>query len=1093
MVQTTAAAAPASVIQSVSTATIVLGFIGVLLSLPAWFLFIKASSTLYRFISAGQPTATRVNQPVRRLWTMFKEIFGHTTMLNKPWVGVAHWFVMLGFLFGSIVWFEAYVQAFNPAGGWPFLHSWPVYHFVEEVLSVGTVLGILFLIFVRLKLGDSKRSSRFNNSNTTSARVIEAIVLVEGLGMLLVKAGKIATFGGGHPVADFLSIHIAKLLPASAIMVSVFAVFKLLGGMVFLILVARNLTWGVAWHRFLAFFNIYFRRFPDGQQALGKLKPMESKGKALTLDNVEDDDTLGVGHLKDASWKMLLDVSTCTECGRCQDQCPAWATDKPLSPKKLVMDIREAAVANASYLMEPEDSHAGVDVLKMAGETGVISDDVLWGCTNCGACVEQCPVDIEHIDHIADLRRFRVLSDSEFPSELTGLFKNLEAKGNPWGGNNKERLTWVEEARRDGLEVPIFGEDIADFEETEYLFWVGCAGAFDEEGKKTTRAVVDLLHTAGVKFAVLSKGETCTGDPARRAGNEFLFQMLAAENIETLNGVFEGVPQGQRKIITTCPHCFNTLRNEYPDFDGHYDVFHHTQLLNRLVREKLITPVPRTEKNRKPITYHDPCFLGRHNKVFDPPRELLGVTGMELREMDRNKNEGFCCGAGGARMFMEENIGTRINENRTAEALATGAEEIAVGCPFCSVMIGNGVKALSDAPKAEQPKVRDISRMLRDSVLIDGALPTPREKLFLEPPVRETMNLGITPKSKNKSAPAAATPASADTSALQAEDTSSKQVQFPAASPQVPVIPGSAAPAAPGGAPAAPGSTPTVPGGTPVAPGSAAPSAPGGAPAAPGSAPIAPGTSAPAPSAPGGAPVAPGSATPKMPTPGGAPAAPGSSPMAPMAPGAPPMAPGASAPKPPAAISIPTPPGGAPVPPGGAPASPGSAPTPTASASIPAPPGSAPTSPGGAPMAPGAASPAAPGSTHRAPGASAPKLPAAFSTPTPPVGAPVPPGGAPAAPGNIPMAPGASAPIPTAPGGTPMAPGTSAPAAPGAPGSAPMAPGASAPKPPAAISTPMPPSGAPVPPGGAPAAPGSATPPASNPTDPEESSDEKDH
>ncbi len=352
------------------------------------------------------------------------------------------------------------------------------------------------------------------------------------------------------------------------------------------------------------------------------------------------------------------------------------------------MDLGNSALDNY-------DSHAGLDVLSMAGE---VDPDVLWSCTSCGACVDQCPVDIEHIDHITDLRRFKVLAESEFPSELTGLFKNIETKGNPWGRNSSERASWVKEARRDGLEVPVVGEDIDDFADTEYLFWVGCAGAYDDHGKRTTRAVVELLETAGVKYAVLSTGETCTGDPARRAGNEYLFQMQAAQNVDTLNAAFDGVPAGQRKIVTTCPHCFNTIRNEYPDFDGHFDVFHHTQLLNRLVRDGRLTPVPRTAENRKPITYHDPCFLGRHNKVFDPPRELLESTGMQVAEMDKNRDEAFCCGAGGARMFMEENIGQRMNEFRTEQALETGAEEIATACPFCTSMFDGGVKAWGRRP-----------------------------------------------------------------------------------------------------------------------------------------------------------------------------------------------------------------------------------------------------------------------------------------------------------------------------------------------------------------------------------------------------------
>lgn len=787
---------PLAAASAVTPTTIVLGVFGIVLSLPAWFFFLRAAWRLYSFITSGQPSPGRMNNPVRRAWQTCKEVFFHTELMRKPVVAIAHWFVMLGFLFGSIVWFEAYIQTFNPAGGWPFLSHWRAYHLVEEILALGTVFGILFLIVIRLNAGIRSRFSRFYGSNAKAAYFVEAVVFIEGLGMVLVKAAKIATFGDGSAWADFSTIYLAKLLPSSPVLVSAFALVKLLSGMVWLIVVAHNLTWGVAWHRFLAFFNIFFQRHPDGSPALGKLQPMYSGAKQLTMDNVEEEDSLGVGSLVDAPWKMLLDATTCTECGRCQEQCPAWHTEKPLSPKLFVTDIRDAAVTHSSYLQDPttfatDDSHAHVDVLKLVGESHVISPDVLWSCTNCGACVEQCPVDIEHIDHVANLRRFQVLAESDFPSELTGMFKNLETKGNPWGRNSVERKTWIDEARRDGIEVPVLGEDVTDFSDTEYLFWVGCAGAFDEDGKKTTRAVVELLHVAGVKFAVLSKGETCTGDPARRAGNEFLFQMLAVENVDTLNNVFDGVPQGSRKIITTCPHCFNTLRNEYPDFDGHFDVFHHTQLLNRLVREKLLTPVPRRPEDRKPITYHDPCFLGRHNKIFDPPRELLSATGMELTEMERTKNEGFCCGAGGARMFMEEKLGTRINENRAAEAIKTGAQEIAVGCPFCNSMLSTGVKSVADAQEA--PKVHDVALMLRDSVLIDGQLPEPKDRVFLDPPVRQ-------PKKKP-----AATP----------EPPTAQPTAAPPAAPQPPSIPAPTIPTPPGGTPPMPQPpqvpTPTVP------------------------------------------------------------------------------------------------------------------------------------------------------------------------------------------------------------------------------------------------------------------------------------------
>lgn len=880
------------------TPTLIMGVLGIVLSAPAWVFFIRAARRLYLFIAAGQPAPGRTNRPLRRGVQVLKEVFFHTELMRRPAIAVAHWFVMVGFLIGSLVWFEAYIQTFNPASGWPLLSQWSLYHFAEEILAIGTVLGIGFLFAIRLSTGMRERLSRFYGSNALSAFFVEGVIFLEGVGMLLVKAGKIATYGHASPWADFFTQYLARFLPASPIMVSAFALVKLLVGMVWLVVVARHLTWGIAWHRFLAFFNIFFQRNPDGAPALGKVLPLYDGTTELTIDTIEEDSSLGTGRLQDASWKMLLDAATCTECGRCQTQCPSWNTGKPLSPKLFVTDIRDAAVANASYLQNPDTfatdtTYSDVDLLKLVGESNVIHPDVLWSCTNCGACVEQCPVDIEHIDHVVNMRRFQVLAESDFPSELVGMFKNLEVKGNPWGRNNAERASWITEARRDGIEVPVFGEDAKSFDDIEYLFWVGCAGAFDDDGKRTTRAVVELLHTAGVKFAVLSKAERCTGDPARRAGNEFLFQQLALENIDTLNGVFSGVPKGQRKIITTCPHCFNTFRNEYPDFDGYFDVFHHTQLLNRLVRDRLLTPIPRSPKDRKPITYHDPCFLGRHNKVFDPPRELLGATGADLVEMPRNRNEGFCCGAGGARMFMEENLGTRINENRAAEAVATGAAEIAVGCPFCNTMMVSGVKAVADATPA--PAVRDVAQMLRDSVLVDGHLPDPRPKQFLQPPVREKREEKPKPAGKSTKPQASpAKPASPATTVGKAPQPGVSPVAAPSGVAK-PATPGTAAPGA-----AIPGSA-VPPAATP--PGAKPPTA----------RPAAPGAAIPGAAVPGMAkPAAPGAAVPPVATPPGA-TPPGARPTTPTPPGV--AVPGAAAPgsaAPPAAMPKSMPPKAAP-------------------------------------------------------------------------------------------------------------------------------------------------------------------------------------
>ena len=510
---------------------------------------------------------------------------------------------------------------------------------------------------------------------------------------------------------------------------------KIIISFAWMITISLQPTMGVAWHRFLAFFNIFFRRHAEGRTALGGLAPMMQNGQPINFEDLEDmdeDTVLGVGQVEDFSWKGLLDFSTCTECGRCQSQCPAWNTEKPLSPKLLITAMRDHAYAKAPYVQAAEgDREAlleGNAALKLeverplVGDTGddwfynpdsgaaVIDSEVLWNCTSCGACVQQCPVDIEHVDHIIDMRRYAVLVESNFPSELNGLFKGLENKGNPWNMSPKARMDWAKDLPFD---VKVVGEDVESLDEVDWLFWVGCAGAYEDRAKKTTRAVAELLDMAGVSFAVLGNGETCTGDPARRAGNEFVFQGLATQNAETFKET------KVKKVVSTCAHCFNTLKNEYAAFGVELEVVHHTQLLNRLVREKKLVPVASNgTSDKRSVTYHDPCYIGRHNGVYAPPRELLAVIpDATLTEMPRNSERSFCCGAGGARMWMEENTGERINLNRTKEAVATGADQIAVGCPFCRVMLSDGLTAQQAAGEArEEVEVLDIAQMLLASV-----------------------------------------------------------------------------------------------------------------------------------------------------------------------------------------------------------------------------------------------------------------------------------------------------------------------------------------------------------------------------------------
>ncbi|WP_240519563.1 heterodisulfide reductase-related iron-sulfur binding cluster [Amycolatopsis antarctica] len=718
---------------------ITLGVIAVAISLVAWTMFARTIARFVRVIRLGQPDATRNGPFAPRMKTLIKEFAAHTRMNKKKSVGPWHWLVMWGFLIGSLALFEAYGEVFVPTWGWPILDDWSLWHLLMEILGVGTVVGGIALVIIRQRNHPRRadRQSRFSGSDFKAAYFVEAVVIIEGLGIVGVRAAKAAM--GTHEIptwAAFVSNPVGEILPSSPNLVSFFAFIKLMSAVVWLIVVAKNMTMGVAWHRFSAFPNIYFKREDDGTVALGKLKPMMSGGKPIDLEEADPDtDTFGAGRVEDFSWKGWLDFSTCTECGRCQEQCPAWNTGKPLSPKLLITQLRDHAYAKAPYLLAggkkdmagdeiglkgetEEERHAGIDVLALAeserpligdaDELGVIDPDMLWSCTSCGACVEQCPVDIEHVDHIVDMRRYQVMIESNFPTELNGMFKNLENKGNPWGQNAKDRMQWAEDL---DFEVPVFDGSL---DGAEYLFWVGCAGAFEDRAKKTTRAVAELLHMAGVGYKVLGPEETCTGDPARRAGNEFVFQMLAQQNVEVLNSVFEDTEPLQRKIVVTCAHCFNTLANEYPELGGQYEVVHHTQLLNRLVREKRLTPVAPIADD---VTYHDPCYLGRHNKVYDAPRELVGASGATLREMPRHGDKSMCCGAGGARMWMEEKIGKRINVERVDEALGTAPSKIATGCPFCRVMLTDGVTARQNDGKAgENVEVVDVAQLLLASV-----------------------------------------------------------------------------------------------------------------------------------------------------------------------------------------------------------------------------------------------------------------------------------------------------------------------------------------------------------------------------------------
>ena len=707
---------------------------------------------LTRLVRSGQPAPGRTDRMGERLRAQLVEVFGQRRLLRWSVPGIAHFFTFWGFIVLAITIVEAYgALVISEDFAFPFFGHARWLGFLEDFFAVAVLVALIVFATLRLVNAPDRehRASRFYGSHTGPAWVILGMIALVIVTLLLYRGAQYNTghFPFGTSKAPFASYAVAQLLGDGAYNQGL-ETFFLLAQMAVIFGFAIIVVYSKHLHIAIAPLNVTTKRLPE---ALGALLPTaDEKGAPIDFSDVEnlsEDTTFGRGKIEDFTWKGYLDFATCTECGRCQSQCPAWNTGKPLSPKLVIMDLRDHLFAKAPYLIDgktvpadgpdlataaadaPADSHqvpeAGYPRLEGSGpgqalrplvgdaaSFGVIDPDVLWSCTTCGACVEQCPVDIEHIDHIVDMRRYQVLVESAFPSEAGVMLRNLENKGNPWGLADRGREEWT-----DGLdfEVPraIPGEQLpADM---DYLFWVGCAGALEDRSKKVTRAVAELLHTAGVNFAILGAAETCTGDPARRLGNEFLFQMLGMQNVETLDSITRAAPL---KIVATCPHCFNTLANEYPQLGGHFDVLHHTELLRRLLADGRLTPIKPLDAT---VTYHDPCYLGRHNKVYAPPREILdAVPSLTAKEMHRCKERGFCCGAGGARFWMEEKIGKRVNIERTEEALGLDPDLISTACPFCMVMLTDAVTAKqADGTARESVQVLDVAQILQQSLQPD--------------------------------------------------------------------------------------------------------------------------------------------------------------------------------------------------------------------------------------------------------------------------------------------------------------------------------------------------------------------------------------
>jgi Fe-S oxidoreductase len=608
---------------------------------------------LYGLVAGAVPNDRRPDPP-RQARAELEIVLEQRKLLHRLVPGLMHAFIFWGFLVLLPTILMAMISAVDGRAELPWLGHQEWFGWLADIFCVLVLTGVTTAVVIR-KIA---RPERFRGSHLGEADFI--LFMIAGVVTTLLFWHASAYAVGLYPAAGPLSRAMSHAFSPDTNADRVFLWAHLVFVFAFLWYIPRSKHLHIA----TAALNVWLAR----TQARGRLEP-------LRFDLPEDELRFGVATAADLTRKEVVDAFSCTECGRCQDVCPAYATGKILSPKLVIMGVRDELFAQT-----------GEPILGNG-----VPEEMIWDCVTCGACVEACPVSIEHIDHILDLRRSRVMVDAEFPAEAEPMLRDVERAANPWGKPQNERAAWAE-----GLGVRVLEPgDVAP----EYLYWVGCAASFDERARASAEATAKLLQKAGVDFAILGPREACTGDPARRMGNEYVFQSYAEQNVATLN------KQGVIKIVASCPHCFNTLANEYPDFGGAYEVVHHTELLAELVREGRLTP----KADAKPITYHDSCYLARHNDVRMEPRELVAAVGQPV-EMKRSGKQTFCCGAGGAHMWMEER-GRPINAERVREAAETGAETLAVACPFCTVMLDDGVRE-TGAPL----RVADVSTLLAESL-----------------------------------------------------------------------------------------------------------------------------------------------------------------------------------------------------------------------------------------------------------------------------------------------------------------------------------------------------------------------------------------
>lgn len=642
-------------------------------------------NNLIKYLKVAKKKDDRFDDIPTRLKRVWNIAFAQTKLLREPLAGLLHLLIFWGFVLFIFAVLESIIQGFYSSFSLSFLGAfYSVITLVQDVFGL-LVIGSVLLSLYRRYIQKVPRLQVDKHGMKDAAFILILIMFIV-ISMYGQNASGFANNGMMYhphelrPISSFLAgIFFNGPTGSTLLLYEVFWWMHVL--MIFGFL--NYLPYSKHLHILTSIPNVFF----------ANLDPVRNTLKKIDLED-ENAETFGVADIEQFSWKQILDGYSCTECGRCTWNCPANIVGKSLSPRELIVDIRKRTFDKAPLIVEGKTEG---ELYEKTLIHNYISDKVLWQCTTCLACVQECPVMIEHVDSIVDMRRNLVLTESEFPPQLNSVFKSLETNYTPWVFNAADRAAWAE-----GMNIKTMAED----KDGEILFWVGCAGSFDERYKKVTKAFAAIMQKAGVDFRILGTEEKCNGDTARRLGNEYLSQMMMRENIETMNNY------GVKKVVTACPHCFHSLKNEFPQFGGNYEVTHHTVFIEELIAKGKIQIKEESENHK--VTYHDSCYLGRYNNIYDAPRNSLSkVAGLDIVEMKRNKSKGFCCGAGGGRMFLEDDEGGRINEERTREALETKADTIASACPFCMTMMTDGVKHFE---KTDEVAVKDIAEIILENI-----------------------------------------------------------------------------------------------------------------------------------------------------------------------------------------------------------------------------------------------------------------------------------------------------------------------------------------------------------------------------------------